>query len=241
MITLYAFGPYFGLPDASPFCIKAETLLKMAKLPYAKDLRGFAKAPKGKQPYIRDDGTVVADSTFIRDHIEAKYGIDFDQGLTAEQRATCWALERMCEERLYWAIVDARWLDETNFAKGPARFFDRVPAPLRPAIRNIARRRVRKYLHFHGLGRHSADEVLSLAKRDIDAIATLLGGKPYLMGDNSCGADATIFAFVLCALCPHFDTELVDAVTRHASLVAYCDRMMKTYFADYARPLPVAA
>jgi glutathione S-transferase len=175
MITLFAFGPYFGLPDASPFCIKAETLLKMAKLPYSKNLSGFAKAPKGKQPYIRDGETIVADSTFIRDYIEAKYGIDLDNNLTSAERATGWALEKMCEEHLYWAIVRARWVDDANFAKGPARFFDAVPAPLRPAVRNVARRRVRKYLHAHGLGRHSPDEILSLARRDIDAIAAVLG------------------------------------------------------------------
>jgi len=33
MITLYTFGADFGLPDASPFVMKAELLLKMADLP----------------------------------------------------------------------------------------------------------------------------------------------------------------------------------------------------------------
>jgi len=72
MITLYNFGPAFGLPDPSPFVMKTETLLKMAKLPYRTDSTGFAKAPKGKIPYIDDDGVVVPDSTFIRWHIEKK-------------------------------------------------------------------------------------------------------------------------------------------------------------------------
>ena len=37
MITLYTFGPAFGLPDPSPFVMKAEVLLKMAGLPYRTD------------------------------------------------------------------------------------------------------------------------------------------------------------------------------------------------------------
>ncbi len=61
MITLYAFGPQFSLPDPSPFVTKAEVLLKMAKLPYEIDLKGFRKAPKGKLPYIKDDGELIAD------------------------------------------------------------------------------------------------------------------------------------------------------------------------------------
>ena len=36
MITLYAFGPLWGLPDPSPFVIKTETQLKMSGLAYAK-------------------------------------------------------------------------------------------------------------------------------------------------------------------------------------------------------------
>src|SRR5262249_53285462 len=93
MITLYTFGPMFGLPDPSPFVTKGEVLLKMAKIAYRTDTGGFSKAPKGKLPYIDDDGTVVADSTFIRWHLEKKYRVDFDQGLDPTQRATAWAFE----------------------------------------------------------------------------------------------------------------------------------------------------
>jgi glutathione S-transferase len=41
MIILYTFGPYFGLPDPSPFVMKAEVLLKMANLPFETDTGGF--------------------------------------------------------------------------------------------------------------------------------------------------------------------------------------------------------
>src|SRR4051812_24609446 len=59
-------------------------LLKLARLAYRVDTGGFRKAPKGKLPYIDDDGTIVADSTFIRLHLERKHGIDFDAGLDAD-------------------------------------------------------------------------------------------------------------------------------------------------------------
>jgi len=72
MITLYTFGPAFGLPDPSPFVMKAEVLLKMAGVPYRTDTTGFRKAPKGKLPYIEDGGEIISDSTFIRFHLEKK-------------------------------------------------------------------------------------------------------------------------------------------------------------------------
>src|SRR5262249_24742139 len=91
MITLYTFGPAFGLPDPSPFVTKAEVLLKMAGLDYRTDRNGLRRAPKGKLPFIDDDGERIADSTFIRWHIEKKYGVDLDRGLTAPERAVAWA------------------------------------------------------------------------------------------------------------------------------------------------------
>ena len=133
MITLYGFGPAMGLPEISPFVTKAHILLQMAGLPYVTDTKigGFLKAPKGKAPYIRDGGAVVSDSTFIRFHIEKTYGFDFDRGLSAAEKATAWALERMCEEHLYWLIMDHRWLIDMNFAAGAAKIFDSFPSPPR--------------------------------------------------------------------------------------------------------------
>ena len=118
MITLYAFGPRFGLPDASPFVTKAEVLLKMSGLPYRRDTRGFRKAPKGKLPYIDDDGFQVGDSTFIRMHLQRRYDIDFDAGLSPSERGVAWAFEKMCEDHLYWAVLHARWMIDANFDAG---------------------------------------------------------------------------------------------------------------------------
>jgi hypothetical protein len=161
MITLYAFGPMWGLPDPSPFVIKTQVQLKMADLPYAFEHAGPAQAPKGKLPFIVDDGETVADSTFIRDHLERKYGLDFDADLTAIQRAQAWALERMLEDHLYWAIVNSRWADDANFALGPAEFFAGAPE----GVREGGRQRVIQNLHGQGFGRHRVEEVGDLAGR----------------------------------------------------------------------------
>ncbi len=230
MITLYSFGPSFGLPDPSPFVMKVMLLLKLAGLPYKEDRSGYGKAPKGKLPYIEDAGEIIADSTFIRFHIEKKYGIDFDAGLTAEQKAIAWAVEKMCEEHLYFVGLEVRWRDDANFSKGPAHFFDSIPAPLRPLVRAVIRKKVLKGLMAQGFGRHSSAEVAELGIRDIDALAAILGDKPYLMGEKPCGADATVFSFVAGMLKPPFETKVRTAAAAHANLVAYEARMMQLYF-----------
>jgi glutathione S-transferase len=234
MITLYTFGPGFGLPDPSPFVMKAELLLKFANLPFTTDSKGFRRAPKGKLPYIADDGQIVADSTFIRFHIERKYGFDFDAALIAEQKGIAWAIEKLCEDHLYWAVVDARWMDDANFARGPAAFFKRVPAPARPLVQTMIRRKIKKSTVAHGMGRHTRADIEALAARDLDAIAAVLGDKPFLMGDTPCGADATVFGAVAACLCPVFETKIREAAESHPNLTVYRDRILARYFPDFA-------
>jgi glutathione S-transferase len=232
MITLYAFGPGFGMPDPSPFVLKAETLLKMADLPYKIDTKGFSKAPKGKLPYIDDDGERIADSTFIRWHLENKHKIDFERGLSGEQRAVAWAFERMAEDHLYWTLVDARWTSDGNFDKGPRMFFKGIPAPMRPFIVSMIRRKVRRSLHGHGMGRHKPDEIAALGKGSIDAIAGYLGQKPFFMGAEPLGVDATMFAFTAGVLCPLFNTPIRAAAERHDNLKRYVGRMTARFYPD---------
>jgi glutathione S-transferase len=233
MITLYTFGPAFGLPDPSPFVMKAEMLLKLSGLPYHTNTRGFGKAPKGKLPYIDDDGERIADSSFIRMHLEKKYGIDFDRGLNPEQRGAAWAFEKMVEDHLYWAAVNERWMDDANFAKGPVNFFKRAPAPLRPFIIMFVRRKIRQNLYGQGIGRHSPAEIAALADRGIAAIADYLGEKPFFMGSEPLGVDAAMFAFAAAVLCPTFDGALRAIAARHDNLKRYVGRMTARYYPDW--------
>ncbi len=230
MITLYIFGPYFGLPDGSPFVTKAMILLKLAGLEFSEDRGGYFKAPKGKLPYIDDAGEKIADSTLIRLHIEKKYGFDFDAGLSAEQKAVGWAVEKMCEDHVYWLVLGDRWLDDRNFRKGPAHFFDGIPAPIRSLIRWRARGNVKRDAWGQGLSRHSAGEHAEIGRRAIQTIATLLGEKPFLFGEQPTGADATLGAFALAALCPVFDSPLRDEAESAPNIVAYGARIQERFF-----------
>lgn len=233
MITLYTFGPAFGLPDASPFVMKAELLLKLAGLPYRTVPGNLRRAPKGKLPYLDDMGRIVADSTMIRWHIEKTYHVDFDAGLSEAERGVAWAVEKLMEDNLYWAVARVRWLDDANFERGPAQFFQRVPAPVRGIVTTLVKRRVRQMLWAQGLGRHSDEEAAAMAIHGVKAIANILGDKPYLLGDAPCGADATLFAFSASLLSPVFETPIRTAASGHANLVAYLARMRARFYPDF--------
>src|SRR3984885_7584446 len=242
MITLYGFGAGFGLPEISPFVTKTEVRLKMAGLAYRKERAMPPASPKGQLPYIDDDARSIADSTFIRAHIESKYGFDFDAGLDRQQRAQAWAFERMIEHHVYWALVGARWVDADNFAKGPTHFFDGAPEHVRDRLREDAQFRVAENYLLSGLGRHAPDDDIELAVRSLRALSVQLGEKPYLMGDNPCGADAITFATLAGILSPFFVSKLRERAEQFQNLTAYVDRMMFHYYPDFAwTPLLQAA
>jgi glutathione S-transferase len=234
MITLFGLGAGFGLPEISPFVTKTEVQLKMAGLAYRKQPAAPSASPKGQLPYIEDDGERIADSSFIRAHIERKYGFDFDDGLDPLQRAQAWAFERMIEHHLYSALVGARWLDPENFAKGPAHFFDAAPEQLRAKLREDAQLQVAQNYRSSGLGRHAPEETIDLVARSLSALSEPLAEGRYLMGERPCGADATAFAVIAGILTPFFDSPLRRRVLQFADLSAYVERMMARYYPEHA-------
>jgi glutathione S-transferase len=235
MITLYKFGPFLGTPDSSPFVIKVMTLLRLAGLPYREVQGNPLTAPQRFLPYIEDDGVKVADSTLIRLHLEKKYRVDFDASLSARQKAIAWSIERMCEDHLYFAMLDTRWTDSANFKAGLGRhMFGSVPALVRPIVKLMLRRMNAKRLHGHGIGRHPRSEIVQLAGRDIETLAQILGDNPFLMGKEPCSADACVFGIVTSILTPPLESPLRAAMQRQANLIAYRDRMSERYFSERA-------
>ena len=234
MITLYTFGPAFGLPDPSPFVIKAEMLLKLSGLPYRKQRGSMRTAPKGKLPYIDDAGAQVPDSTLIRLYLAEQYGITLDAGLSDADKAVAWSVECLCSDHLYWCVVHERWLDDAVFARGPGVFFQRVPFLLRGMVIRMIRRKVRGNLHGQGLGRFSTAERQRLLQLDIASLATLLADKPYMLGETPSWLDATVFAFVASALLATLgDTPSRQVVSQYPNLVDYVSRLRQQYFPEW--------
>ncbi|HVY58523.1 MAG TPA: glutathione S-transferase C-terminal domain-containing protein [Xanthobacteraceae bacterium] len=105
----------------------------------------------------------------------------------------------------------------------------------------VVRRDVRKRLKAHGMGRHSADEIVALGTRSIDAMADFLGTKPFFMGQDPTWIDATMFAFAVGTLCPLFETPLRAAAERHDNLRRYVGRMTARYFPEHREMAGCAA
>jgi glutathione S-transferase len=236
-ITLFAVGPGFGLPEISPYVTKTEIQLRLADLAYVKQPARPTDSPKGQLPFIEDAGERIADSTFIRWHIERKYGIDLDAGLEPAERGQAWAIERMLENHLGWIAGHARFLIPENFAKGPAHFFDAAPEPMRDQLRSEMLDGVTRNLQAVGMLRHGEAEMLELGTRSLVALTALLGDKPYVMGQRPTGIDAMTFALLAAVLTPYFDSPLRRRAEGFRTLVDYTGRMMREFYPDHAWPV----
>jgi glutathione S-transferase len=232
-IILYGGGPGFGLPEISPYCTKTEIQLRLADLPYRKQPARPPESPKGQLPFIEDAGERIADSTFIRQHLERKYGIDLDAGLDPAERAQAWAIERMLENHFGWTVGYFRFLLPENFAKGPSHFFDHAPEEMREQLRSEMLQNVTANMRGIGVLRHCEAEIVELGTRSLAALAALLGDKPYLMGKRPCGVDATAFAMLAGALTPYFDSPLRRRAEGFATLTAYVARLMTEFYPDH--------
>jgi glutathione S-transferase len=231
MIRLHQFAPALGLPNASPFCMKLETWLRMAGLPFeAVNDGNILKAPKGKLPYIEDDGQLLADSSFIIEHLQRKHGITLDAGLTQEQQAQATALQRLFEDSLYWAVVHTRWADAQGWQLTRQAFFGPLPAPLRAVVPLLARRGILAELRGQGMGRHSTAEIHAIACRDLTAVADFLGDKAFMLGDAPRTLDATAHAFLANVLWAPLDTPIRRHAAARPALQAYCQRMKARFY-----------
>jgi glutathione S-transferase len=230
VIRLYQFAPALGLPNASPFCMKVETCLRMMGLPYQAVSAMPMKAPKGKLPYIEDDGITVADSGMIFDYLRGKYGDRLDGRLLASDRAIALALRRLMEENLYWAVLYSRWFEPDGWRRTREAFFSALPAPARGIVPLLARRGIWKELYGHGMGRHTPEEIARIGCADLTALADFLGDKPYFLGAEPTSLDATAYAFIANVLLVPGDSALKRHAAGHANLGTYCARMNERFY-----------
>lgn len=233
MITLYKFGPIGDVCDASPFCVKVEAYLRMAKVPYQTRCGAhyLRKAPKGKLPFIEDNGKVIADSSFILNYLKAIYGVNLDSDLGKEDQAIAHAFSKMVEENLYWVLVHARWKLENNRPALQNAFFGGLPFPVSKIVATVARRNLQQQLYKQGIGRHSDQEITDIGNRDLHALSDFLGNKRYFFGDQPTTLDAVAYGMLVQMIkLPVFSAPIIDRAKSYANLVEYTERFHHVYF-----------
>lgn len=224
VITLHTMPGTDQLESMSPFCMKVEVYLKLQKLPYEVWTGDPRKAPKKKLPMIESDGARVADSSAILAHLESKAEHPLDRGMTEKDRARAHVLKRMFEESLYFVVLWSRWADDEGWESVRPTIEAVVPAAVRWFVPGIIRKKVVASCVAQGTGRHSRNEIYALGRADLEAIATLLGDGPFMLGEELRTIDMTAYAFLANILLWTRPSPLTESARELPGLSAYVNR-----------------
>lgn len=218
--------------NLSPFCIKLETYLRIAQIPYKLGKFARGDAPKGKIPYVRLDGKLMGDSQLVIEELERRLVAEnkpaLDAGLSPHDAALAQVTRRTIEEGSYFNVAYLRWSDDAGFAAVREEFKKLMPG----FVASLIRRELRKKLDGQGTGRHSHDEVMAMGAADFDAIAELLGDRPYFLGEAPRVVDCTLYAFLEAILGFPVDSPMKARVAAHRNLVAYRARVRERWWRD---------
>lgn len=232
MILVHGLPPTPPLPSPSPFCIKLETWLRMAQFAYEarSDYSPF-RAPTGKAPYVTlEDGTVIGDSHLIIRALSQRPSVALDRWLGPKERAMTTLIQRTVENHLYNAILFQRWHQPSGFAVVRATYFARMGAPARWLIPGLARRNVVRMLRLEGTSRHTPENIFAAATEDLDALAQVLGDRPYFCGDRPSTVDAVVYGPLAAMHLAPFPGPLQDTLRARPTLVRFVERIRGRYW-----------
>lgn len=238
MIILHQFERTWGIPNLSQFCVKVETYLRMAQIPYEIQTTIPLKGPRGKLPFIVDQDQTLADSRVIITYLKETYGDPLDAHLSAAEQGIALAFQRLLEEHLYWAGMYSRWnYTEQNWATNKQAIFGSLPPVARDLAAAFYRRRFKGLIKGHGLGLFNATEAFALGMQDLDALSSFLGDKPYFMGEQPCSLDASAYSNLVNTVACPIESPLKEYGLTKTNLTNFCQRMQERYFPE----LPWAA
>lgn len=240
MLTLITFGGGLREPILSPYCLKAMCLLNLAGADWAPRYVTMPQGPHGKLPVLETPEGLVPDSNLILGWLERR-GAPLFPGFDPGARAMAHAVIRMVEESLGKGMVHDRWLDDDCWEHTRAAIFGGMSVPVRAVLPEFLRRRMRRRLADHGIGRMSAEERMVSLCSDLDAVEGVLGGSEWLFGDVPSGADCAVVPVLSMIDTLPADTALRRELRSRRVLMEYVGRGRAQLYPDLSASMPAAA
>ncbi|XP_032876930.1 failed axon connections homolog [Amblyraja radiata] len=233
-IILHQFSrPECKVPSLSPFCLKMETYLRMADLPYQNYFDGKL-SPQGKMPWIEYNHQKVSGTEFIIDFLQDKLGVNLNKHMDSSERAVSRAITKMAEEHFYWAIVYCQWVDNLHetgkilSVSGPFSGF------LKWILCHLTKGIVKREMYGQGIGRFSKEEIYILMEKDMRALSVILGDKKYIMGPRPSTVDAAVFGQLAQAMWTLPGTRPERLIRDElVNLAMYCERIKRKFWPEW--------
>jgi len=242
-VYLYQFSRTPTVPSISPFCLKAETWLRIAGLGYENvDHKCKFKSKKGQLPFVEFNGEEIGDSALIIRDLGKHFNHDLDDFLTAEQRSQGHAAISMIENHLWWCIFSWRVCDIMRFKQAAKidlkQFMSCAGAPgwFLDFVWKWKFRKGIKKVRAHGLGVHTPQEIDEFAQNDLKCLSGMLGDQTYYFGEQPSLLDIVSFSFMaqICMMDKEVPYPLREWMSENTTnLVDHVNRMKEKFYQDW--------
>lgn len=223
-VVLHQFPRAYNTPSLSMFALKLETWCRAAGIKYQNKF-GMERSSQGLIPFIKLNNYVVEDSSRCIEYLTKVMDVNLNAGLTDEQKAVARAVHKMTEESLKWSIVLYRFWHSDSGRK-------EMGLPLLAYW--LFSYKVYKTCWYNGYARMSKEDIIDIAKKDLNALNTLIGKKKYLFSDSEpCDADFAIFG--VCSQIKFNDRGPINhhLITECPHLNRQIDNIKEAYWKDW--------
>ncbi|VDK44531.1 unnamed protein product [Cylicostephanus goldi] len=220
VVYLYQFPRTKIVPSFSAPCLKVETWLRMAEIPYENiPCLLSPRSKEGTLPFIEYEGVEYPDSSFI---IRFIMDIKLEDHLHDEQKALSRAFEEMAHDSLAKSHQIFRLENVSQFLH---RKFALACFPIffychrRPS-------QVSSMLSWSAMGKHSREEQINIGSDDLRSISKFLGTKHYFTGFKPTRIDATLFAFLAQIVYAPYENDHLNVIKNECpNLIEYVERI----------------
>jgi len=162
----------------SPYALKLETYLRLKKVLY-EPVYSLSTSKKGLTPYIELNGEHIPDSNVIINELEKRGIAKPDGRMTVGQKAVSHLITVTIEN--HTSFAGAYW----RYVYHIPEFYEKVIKPYSKGyfmdllFIYITPYYVALKAKFHGIGRHTLDEIAEFSFQDLQALSNILSDQPF--------------------------------------------------------------
>ncbi|GMR52828.1 hypothetical protein PMAYCL1PPCAC_23023, partial [Pristionchus mayeri] len=235
-IYLFTYPRCRRIPNISPWSLKLETWLRMARLPYTAISTNFCS--KRPLPFVEVNGRQIEDSNVIIEALTKEFNVTIDSSLTLETVSRNRAITALVEEEITPTLM-ALVLPDVGYLVTEEAWGSHLGRGItgwarRKWMKRRMRRQIASSVHIRGVDRHSYSEQTDLIKEGLDALAVFLNeGRHFCPLPST--IDATVFGHIACLIyAPTPDGVLTDYVRiSKPSLGRFIETMKETLWPDW--------
>jgi len=226
------------LPESAS-CLAVKTYLKMCNLDY--EVKTCANAefmsPGGrmtKVPFLQCGAFVIPEMEHIVSFVESKgKSLTDDLKLDADEKSDLRAYFSLTDNIFSHAEMYISWIDKTVLEKVTLiRNGSVFPWPLNHIQNYRKKQQVLRHLKVYEWSDITIDEVAEKVSKCCENLCEKLGDKLFTFGDLPTELDALIFGHIYTILTTDLPNNiLAQTVKNFPKLMAFCERVDRTYFA----------